>query len=147
MGCCSTSVGALSILVIATAHPRSHSRTVQLDRRLTMMRFFLISSTHLSKLNRLCRGQALSSIVRYGLVDNGATIEAFPRIKHQKEIGESLQAHQPLAFGTFHRAPPLGEKLRLAGAIFGPRGSPPGKSKTLEINPSKNGRNRCRYVQ
>ena len=99
MGCCSTSVGALSILVIATAHPRSHSRTVQLDRRLTMMRFFLISSTHLSKLNRLCRGQALSSIVRYGLVDNGATIEAFPRIKHQKEIGESLQAHQPLAFG------------------------------------------------
>ena len=121
MDCCSTSLGAPSILVIATSHPRSHSWTVHLDRRLTMMRFFLISSTHLGKLKRLSRCQALSSIVRYGLVDNGPTIEAFPCIKHQKEIGESLQAHQPLTFGTFHRAPPLGEKLSLAEAIFGPR--------------------------
>jgi hypothetical protein len=39
-----TSVGAPSILDIAIAHPRSHSSTVHLVRRLTMMRLFLICS-------------------------------------------------------------------------------------------------------
>ncbi len=42
MGSVSTNVGAPSILVIAKFQPRSHSWTVHLDRRLTIMRLFLI---------------------------------------------------------------------------------------------------------
>jgi hypothetical protein len=61
--------------------------------------------TNLGQLKTLCRRQAFSSIVRYGLVNNGPTVKAFPRIKHQKEIRESLHPHQALAFGTLHRAP------------------------------------------
>jgi hypothetical protein len=64
--------------------------------------------THLGKLKRLCRRQTFSSIVRDGLVNNGTTVHAFPRIEHQKEIRESLHPHQALAFGTLHRAPRSG---------------------------------------
>jgi hypothetical protein len=62
--------------------------------------------THLSKLKRLGRRrQALSSILGDRLVNDSTTVHAFPRIKHQKKIRESLHPHQALAFGTLHRAP------------------------------------------
>jgi hypothetical protein len=60
--------------------------------------------TDLSKLKSFCGSQTFPAIVRDGLVDHGTTIEAFPCIEYQKEIGESLQPHQTSAFGTFHRA-------------------------------------------
>ena len=46
--------------------------------------------------------QTLSAILGNGAVDNGAAIEAFPGIKHEKEIGEPLQRHRPLTLWTFH---------------------------------------------
>jgi hypothetical protein len=61
--------------------------------------------TDLGKLKRLRRRQAFPSIVRYGLVNNGTTVKAFPRIEHQKEIRESFHPHQAVAFRTLHRAP------------------------------------------
>ena len=42
MGSVSTKLGTPCILVIAKSQPRSHSWTVHLDRRLTIMRLFLI---------------------------------------------------------------------------------------------------------
>ena len=45
--------------------------------------FYKVKSlTNFGKLKRLRRCQAFSPIVRYGLVNNGTTVEAFPRVKH-----------------------------------------------------------------
>jgi hypothetical protein len=32
-----------------------------------------------------------------GVIQNGATVNAFPRMEHQKEIGETFQRHQAFA--------------------------------------------------
>ncbi len=55
---------------------------------------------------RLAGSQTLSAIVRNGAVDNGTAIDAFPCIKHKKEVREPLQHHHSLAFRTFHYALP-----------------------------------------
>lgn len=51
---------------------------------------------------RLAGSQTLSSIIGNGSVDNSAAIDAFPCIKHEKEVREPLQHHHSLAFRTFH---------------------------------------------
>ncbi len=50
--------------------------------------------------------QTLSAIVGNGAVDNGAAIEAFPGIEHEKEIREPLQHHHAFALRTVHCALP-----------------------------------------
>ena len=30
-----------------------------------------------------------------GVIQNGATVNAFPRMEHEEEIGKSFQRHQP----------------------------------------------------
>lgn len=46
--------------------------------------------------------QTLPAIIGNGTVDNGAAVDAFPCIKHEKEVREPLQHHHSLAFRTFH---------------------------------------------
>lgn len=60
--------------------------------------------TSLSNINglRFLDSQTLSAILRKSAIDHGAAIEAFPGIKHEKEIGEPLQRHRPLTLWTFH---------------------------------------------
>jgi hypothetical protein len=31
------------------------------------------------------------------VIQNGATVNAFPRMEHQEEVGEAFQRHQPFA--------------------------------------------------
>jgi hypothetical protein len=38
----------------------------------------------------ISRGQTLSAVIRDGAVDNGTAIDAFPCVKHEKEIREPL---------------------------------------------------------
>ena len=52
--------------------------------------------------------QTLSAIIGNGAVDDGAAIDAFPCIKHEEEIREPLQHHQPLTLRTFHCSLPGG---------------------------------------
>jgi len=51
---------------------------------------------------RLAGSQTLSAIIGNGAVDNGAAVDAFPCIEHEKEVREPLQHHHSLAFRTFH---------------------------------------------
>jgi hypothetical protein len=51
---------------------------------------------------RLAGCQTLSAIIGNGAVNNGAAVDAFPCIKHEKEVREPLQHHHSLAFRTFH---------------------------------------------
>jgi hypothetical protein len=51
--------------------------------------------------------QALSAIVGNRAVYNGAAIEAFPGIEHEKEIREPLQHHHSLTLRTIHRSLPM----------------------------------------
>ncbi|MBK9306537.1 MAG: hypothetical protein IPM58_05475 [Nitrospira sp.] len=50
--------------------------------------------------------QTLSAIIRNGAVDNGATIDAFPSIKYEKEIRKPLQHHHAFTLRTIHRSLP-----------------------------------------
>ena len=51
---------------------------------------------------RVSGRQAFAAIVGNGAVDNGAAIDAFPCVKHEKEIREPLQHHHSLTLRTFH---------------------------------------------
>ena len=51
---------------------------------------------------RLAGRQTLSAIIGNGAVNNGTAVDAFPCIKHEKEVREPLQHHHSLAFRTFH---------------------------------------------
>lgn len=51
---------------------------------------------------RFTGGEALSAVVRDCTVNNGAAIDTFPCIEHEKEIGEPFQHHHTLALRTFH---------------------------------------------
>jgi len=46
--------------------------------------------------------QAPSAIIGNGAVDNGAAVNTFPCIKHEKEIREPFQHHHAFALRTFH---------------------------------------------
>jgi len=51
---------------------------------------------------RFTRGKAFSPIGGNRPIDDGATVNAFPGIKNEKEIGESFQHHHAFTFRTFH---------------------------------------------
>jgi hypothetical protein len=46
--------------------------------------------------------QTLSAIIGDSAINNGAAVQAFPGIEHEKEIRESLQHHHPLTLWTIH---------------------------------------------
>ena len=50
----------------------------------------------------LSGNQTVSPVVGDGAVNNGAAVETFPCIEHEKEIRKSVQHHHPLALRTFH---------------------------------------------
>lgn len=57
----------------------------------------------------LARGEALSTIVGDGAIDDGAAVDAFPGVENEEEIREPLQHHQTFALRTFHRTLPGGD--------------------------------------
>ena len=55
---------------------------------------------------RFSGSQTPSAIIGNGAVDNGAAVDTFPCIKHEKEIRESLQHHHACALRTSHKSLP-----------------------------------------
>lgn len=54
----------------------------------------------------LSGSQTLSAVIGNRAVDDGPAVDAFPGIKHEKEVREPFQHHQPLTLRTIHRSLP-----------------------------------------